>query len=62
LRQRRVDYSPKTLSVINDLIVLLNKNNIQLPEIKLLEKFSIVDNGGWGKEFTRDEILNEGEG
>jgi hypothetical protein len=54
-----VNNSPDTINYLKEIIQLMEQNNIQLPDIKLFEKFPITENEGWGREFTRKDIFNE---
>lgn len=51
--------SPDTLNYLQEILDLMDRNNIAVPEITLFQKFSINENAGWGREFTREEIFNE---
>lgn len=51
--------SEKTIQSVLHCIEIMNKNNIELPNIDLLKKYSISENHGWGKTFTKEEIFNE---
>jgi hypothetical protein len=51
--------SNKTIQSVLKCIEIMKEKNIELPKIELLEKFSISENGGWGNQFTREEILDE---
>jgi len=51
-----VDNSPKTLKILDDLVILMEENKIPLPDIKLLEKYPFSENEGWGREFEKGEI------
>lgn len=49
--------SEKTIQVVIRAIEIMKENNITLPNIELLQKFTITENGGWGREFIREEIF-----
>jgi hypothetical protein len=54
-----VNNSPETLIYLQEIIDIMDQNNIPLPDIKPFMKFPITEEEGWGREFTREEILNE---
>jgi hypothetical protein len=51
--------SEKTIQVVLRAIEILKENHINLPNIELLQKYSISENSGWGIKFNRDDIFNE---
>ncbi|MFH7015146.1 hypothetical protein [Flavobacterium sp. FlaQc-47] len=53
------DLKEATLPLLQEIIDLMMKNNMSLPNIKLFEKFSISENNGLGREFAREEIFND---
>jgi hypothetical protein len=46
-----------SLPHLQDIIDLMEKNDIQLPDIGLFKKISITENYGWGRTFTREDIF-----
>ncbi len=52
-----LDNSKETLKLLKQLIMLISKENIILPNVEPFAKFSIAENDGWGREFTRNEIF-----
>jgi hypothetical protein len=52
-----VNGSPDTLNYLQKIIDLMKQNNIPLPDYDLFKNYSISENEGWGREFTRDEIF-----
>lgn len=53
------NHSQDTISYLKEIILVLEKNGIDLPNINGLQKFSILENNGWGSEFKKEDILNE---
>lgn len=51
--------SQDTLGYLIEIIELMEQNNIPLPDVELFERFPIAEGDGWGREFTRDELMNE---
>ncbi|QYS89467.1 hypothetical protein [Flavobacterium davisii] len=51
--------SDKTMQSVLRCIEIMYNNNIELPNIDLLKKYSISENRGWGREFTKEQIFNE---
>lgn len=51
-----VEYGQKSLDELEKLIIYMIQNNIQLPDIKLFETFSIEENEGWGNKFDGRNI------
>lgn len=52
-----VNGSPDTLKYIQRIIDIMCENNIELPNVRLFDKFSINENQGWGKEFIKEDIF-----
>jgi hypothetical protein len=52
-----VNNSPKTIEYIDELIVLMDQNNILLPDIIFFQKFTINENEGWGCPFVKKDIF-----
>ncbi|MFZ6010368.1 MAG: hypothetical protein ACOYXT_08455 [Bacteroidota bacterium] len=52
-----VENSPKTLAVLRELVALMKRESIPLPNINLVLEFSIDEHGGWGRRFKRDELF-----
>lgn len=52
-----VNNSPDTLEYLKQIILILEKENITFPDYKLVEKFSINEDGGWGRKFSREVIV-----
>ncbi|AEA42353.1 hypothetical protein [Fluviicola taffensis] len=53
------NFSPDTIKYLNEIISILEQNSIQLPNEKLFINQSISENQGWGKEFSKEDILSE---
>lgn len=53
-----VDKSPRTIKVMNELISVMKVNEIPLPDSEIVSKFSFDENDGWGRSFTREELMN----
>lgn len=51
--------SQDTIKYLQEIILVLEKNDIELPNIKQLQKFSILENNGWGREFTKEELIEQ---
>lgn len=51
-----VNGSPDTLKYLQQIIEIMKHNNIPLPDVEYFRKYSIHDNEGWGKEFSREDI------
>lgn len=51
--------SDQTIRSVLKCIEIMNEKNIELPNIELLKKYSFTENGGWGNQFTKEDILNE---
>ncbi|WP_108867402.1 hypothetical protein [Aquimarina aquimarini] len=47
-----------TLEYLEDIIDIMNKNKIPLPEVKFFKKFSINENNGWGRELNRSDLMS----
>ena len=54
-----VNNSPQTLAYLSEIISLMEQENIPLPAVESFLQFSIQENGGWGRAFTREEIFNQ---
>ena len=48
--------SPESLSIVSDIIDLLVANNVPLPNLEPLLKFTLGPNG-WGEKFERSELF-----
>ena len=48
--------SPESLSIMSDIIDLLVANNVPLPNLEPLLKFTLGPNG-WGEKFERSELF-----
>jgi hypothetical protein len=46
-----------SLPYLQKIIDLMIENDVLLPDINLFIKFSITENNGWGKVFTRNDIF-----
>jgi len=51
--------SERTIELVLKAIETMKQNDIVLPNIDLLKKFTITENSGWGRQFTREDIFNE---
>lgn len=50
--------SDKTILSVLKCIEIMIENDIELPNIELLKKYSISENQGWGRTFTKADIFN----
>ncbi len=53
-----MDYSEKTTQMVLEIIRIMEINKINYPELKLFDKYSILENNGWGRRFTKEQIFN----
>lgn len=53
-----VEHGQKSLNELEKLIIYMTQNNIQLPDVKAFEEFSIEENKGWGNKFDGRNISN----
>jgi hypothetical protein len=51
--------SNKTILPVLMCVKIMKENDIELPNIELLKKYTILENGGWGNQFTKEDIFNE---
>jgi hypothetical protein len=54
-----VNGSPDTIEYLQEIIILMQQNNIPLPDIEIFKKFPITENHGWGREFTRNAVFGD---
>lgn len=54
-----VNGSPDTLKYLQEIIDTMDQNKISLPNMEFIKKLPISENGGWGRDFTRQEIFSE---
>ena len=52
-----VGNSPVTMKYIEEVINLMTQENIPMPDAELFAKFSINENNGWGRSFTRKDVF-----
>lgn len=52
-----VNGSTDTLIYLAEIEKLMRKNDIPLPDVNRLGKFSILENEGWGRAFTKEDIF-----
>ena len=50
--------SEGTIKTVLRAIQIMDKNNIDLPNIDILQKFPISENGGWGRKFRKIDIFS----
>ena len=48
--------SPDTINYLKEIIRIINCHTISLPDIALVRRFTITENEGWGKEFSRNDL------
>ena len=51
--------SEKTILSVLKCIEIMEENEIELPNIELLKKYSFSSNQGWGIEFTKEQISRD---
>ncbi|WP_315121153.1 hypothetical protein [uncultured Clostridium sp.] len=51
-----VEYEQRSLDELDILINYMTKNNIPLPDVKPIERFSVEENKGWGNKFDGRSI------
>lgn len=51
--------SDKTIQSVLKCIEIMKSNQIELPNLELFKNFTITENHGWGRTFTKNDILNE---
>ena len=49
-----------SIPYLQKLIDIMHENNIALPDITLFRQFSVSENNGWGREFTREDVFKKG--
>jgi hypothetical protein len=51
--------SDKTILSVLQCIEIMKENEVKLPNIELLIKYTFSKNGGWGIQFSKEDIFHE---
>jgi hypothetical protein len=49
--------SPRTLLMLEEIISILIRHNLEIPKLKRHKKFDILENNGWGIEFDKSNFI-----
>jgi hypothetical protein len=54
-----VENGKDSLKYMNEIIIILENNNIKLPNLGYKITYSIIGENGWGYKFTREELIKD---
>lgn len=54
-----VDNSPRTLSMLEEILTIAENNGLRIPSIDIFKDYQITTNNGWGNSFKRSDVVND---
>lgn len=53
------DCSPRTLSMLEEILNIVEDNGLRIPSIDIFKEYHITTNKGWGNSFKRSDVVND---